>query len=126
MKHLLIVSHDVVGSHMAGPGIRYWELARVLAPYAAVTLLAPRPIDLAAPGFATASYTWGDAASLATHLARADMTLVNGFVFEAHPELGESDLPLIVDLYDPTLLENLELLRAAEPAAISAPMYRSR
>jgi glycosyltransferase involved in cell wall biosynthesis len=117
MKHLLIVSHDVVGRHMAGPGIRYWELARVLAPYAAVTLLAPRPINLAALGFATASYTWGDAASLATHLAHADMALVNGFVFEAHPELGESDLPLVVDLYDPTLLENLELLRTADPTA---------
>ncbi len=117
MKHLLIVSHDVVGRHMAGPGIRYWELARALATCANVTLLAPQPIDIVAPEFVTGSYTWGDAASLAAHLARADLALVNGFVFEAHPELGASDLPLIVDLYDPTMLENLELLRAADPAA---------
>ncbi|MEI7773125.1 MAG: glycosyltransferase family 4 protein, partial [Chloroflexales bacterium] len=47
---------------------------------------------------------------------RADVALVNGYLFEAHPELGEPGPPLIIDLYDPTLLENLELLRAAEPA----------
>ncbi|MEI8307461.1 MAG: glycosyltransferase family 4 protein [Chloroflexales bacterium] len=117
MKHLLVISHDVVGSHMAGPGIRYWELARALAPYVAVTLLAPRPINLAAPDFATGSYAWGDAASLASYLARADVILANGFVLEAHSELGNTGTPLIIDLYDPTLLENLELLRAADPAA---------
>lgn len=113
---LLIVSHDVVGSRMAGPGIRYWELARALAAHATVSLVAPQPIDLVAPGVATGSYAWGDAAALDTHLARADAVLANGYVLEAHPELAATGLPLIVDLYDPTLLENLELLRGAAPA----------
>ncbi len=116
MTKLLIVSHDVVGSGMAGPGIRYWELARALAPHARVTLVAPRPIDIAAPGVTTASYAWGDAASLAGHLAGANLALVNGHLFEGHPELAEAAPALVVDLYDPTLLENLELLRAAGPA----------
>jgi glycosyltransferase involved in cell wall biosynthesis len=115
-KRLLIISHDVVGTLMAGPGIRYWELARALAPHAAVTLAAPQPIDLAAPGVATASYRWGEAASLAPLLAAADVVLANGYLLEPHPELAATERPLIVDLYDPTLLENLEALRALAPA----------
>ncbi|NTV65620.1 MAG: glycosyltransferase family 4 protein, partial [Oscillochloris sp.] len=119
MQKLLIVSHDVVGSNMAGPGIRYWELARALAAHTQVTLVAPRPIDMTASYVRTGSYTWGDVASLAAYIAHADVVLVNGFVFEFYPNLGEIDQKLMIDLYDPTLLENLELLRAnpAERAA---------
>lgn len=116
MRQLLIISHDVVGPLMAGPGIRYWELARALAPHAAVTLAAPRPIELAAPGVATAHFAWGDAASLAALTARADAILANGYLLAPHPELAEAPARLILDLYDPTLLENLELTRTATPA----------
>lgn len=108
---LLLVSHDVVGARMAGPGIRYWELARALAPHHEVRLIAPQPIDLQHPGVATGVYRWGDAASLAAHTTRAEAVLANGYVLEAHPELADVSARLILDLYDPTLLENLELLR---------------
>jgi len=110
-KRLLIVSHDVVGSRMAGPGIRYWELARVLAHDLAVTLAAPTPVDLEREGFATASYAPGEPASLAALADGADVILANGFVLLSHPELAAAAAPLMLDLYDPTLLENLELFR---------------
>jgi len=109
--HLLIISHDVVGARMAGPGIRYWELARALAPHHQVHLIAPQPVDLSSPGVSTGVYRWGEAPSLATHTARAEIVLANGYVLEAHPELADVAVPLILDLYDPTPLENLELLR---------------
>jgi glycosyltransferase involved in cell wall biosynthesis len=112
---LLIISHDVVGRRMAGPGIRAWETARVLAKQQPVTLVAPRPIDLDAP-FATGSYAWGDAATLAPWLRSADVVLANGHVLAAHPELAQLRVPLALDLYDPTPLENLETFRQA-PAA---------
>lgn len=120
MKRLLIISHDGVGRSMAGPGIRYWELARALAPHLAVTLVAPRPIDLAEAGVATASYAWGDPASLAAYLAHADVVLANGYLLQAHPELAQLRVPLLLDLYDPTLLENLELHRGDPPAERAA------
>lgn len=111
---LLIISHDVVGSRMAGPGVRAWETARVLARRQPVTLVAPRPIDLPAP-FATGSYTWGDAPSLAGWLRGADVVLANGHALAAHPELARAPVPLALDLYDPTPLENLESFRHAPP-----------
>ena len=112
---VLIISHDVVGGRMAGPGIRAWQLAGVLAAEHPVTLVAPRMIDLQPPGFLCGDYTWGDSASLAAWLREADLVVANGFVLEGHPELAAIAQPLALDLYDPVLLENLELLRAAPP-----------
>jgi glycosyltransferase involved in cell wall biosynthesis len=111
---LLIISHDVVGSRMAGPGIRAWEMARVLARQQPVTLIAPQPIDLDAP-FRTGSYAWGSRASLAPWLGEADVVVANGLALAAHPELAAHPAPLALDLYDPTPLENLETFRAAPP-----------
>ncbi|MBA3943693.1 MAG: glycosyltransferase family 4 protein [Herpetosiphonaceae bacterium] len=113
MPRLLIISHDVVGQRMAGPGIRYWELAQLLATQQPVTLIAPHTIDLAAPGLRCGHYDWGDVASLALWLEQADVVFANGFVLVGHPELMHIPQPLALDLYDPTLLENLELFRTA-------------
>jgi glycosyltransferase involved in cell wall biosynthesis/prefoldin subunit 5 len=113
LARLLIISHDVVGSRMAGPGIRYWEMARVLATQQPVTLIAPQPIDIPAPGFVCGSYGWGDAPSLAAWLRDAEAVVANGFVLRKHPELARIAQPLALDLYDPVLLEDLELFRAA-------------
>lgn len=115
--HVLVISHDVIGSRMAGPGIRAWELARVLAAHQPVTLIAPQPIDRGAATFTCGSYTWGDAASLAPWLDRADVVFANSFVLLPHPELADLPNPLALDLYDPTLLENLEVMRQASPEA---------
>ncbi|MGB9750871.1 glycosyltransferase family 4 protein [Roseiflexus castenholzii] len=110
---LVIISHDTVGQRMAGPGIRAWELARVLALHADVTLLAPQPIDLVAPGVRTGHFILGNSASLVEYLRQADVILANGFLLESHPELADARQPLILDMYDPTVLENIELFRTA-------------
>ena len=129
---LLILSHDTVGTRMAGTGIRAWELARALSADVAVTLAAPAPIDIAAPDFACAAYTPGDTASLAALTARADAVLANGHLLANHPELAALPVPLMLDLYDPTPLENLELFRAAPPerraaqAASDAALLRAQ
>jgi glycosyltransferase involved in cell wall biosynthesis len=113
MPRILLISHDVVGSRMAGPGIRAWELARVLAAEHAVTLAAPQPIDAPPPGVAGYVYSWNDAASLAPALDAADLVLAFGQVLEGHPELAGRHTPLVIDLYDPSALEHLELLKDA-------------
>ncbi len=41
MKNVLVISDDYVGEKMAGPGIRAWELSKVLSKYFNVTLLVP-------------------------------------------------------------------------------------
>ncbi len=108
---------------MAGPGIRYWEMARALARQQPVTLLAPQPIDLAAaPPLACGRFVWGDRTSLAGALAAADVVIANGLLLHAFPELASIEQPLVLDLYDPIMLENFELFRAA-PAAQRAAQH---
>lgn len=122
---LLIISHDVVGSRMAGPGIRAWEMARVLARQQPVTLVAPQPINLDAP-FQTGSYAWGDRSSLAGWLDRADVIVANGLTLAAHPEIADATVPLALDMYDPVPLENLEMFRDAAPDARRERAERDR
>jgi glycosyltransferase involved in cell wall biosynthesis len=113
MPHILFISHDVVGARMAGPGIRAYELCRVLAREHRVTLAAPQPPDALPEGVAGHAFTWADAASLAPALDAADLIVANGAALEGHPELTTRPQPLVLDLYDPTALEHLELLRRA-------------
>ena len=46
MSNVLLISNDVIGRQMAGPGIRTWELAKLLAAEHTVTLLTPTRTDL--------------------------------------------------------------------------------
>lgn len=120
-NRLLVISHDHIGQRMAGPGIRSWELARVLSKQQPITLIAPQPIDLAeqaaplAERLTLGSYTWSNASTLQPWLTQADIVVANGYLLQAHPELATLTQPLVLDLYDPTLLENLELFRNAAP-----------
>jgi glycosyltransferase involved in cell wall biosynthesis/chaperonin cofactor prefoldin len=120
LPRVLVLSHDIIGSRMAGTGIRCWELACTLVVGGhTVCVVAPQPIDLEGldspdgASLTTGHYSWGDAASLAAWLDEADVVVANGYLLQAHPELAAIAQPLALDIYDPVLLENLELFRAA-------------
>jgi len=107
---LLIISHDIVGSAMAGPGIRYYQLARALAPHIPVTLAVPNPPEpVLAQGFAIVEYRRRDYASLAPHVANADICFFASDVADELPQLAESGRYLVVDGYDPLMAEWLAL-----------------
>ncbi|NJL06470.1 MAG: glycosyltransferase family 4 protein, partial [Chloroflexaceae bacterium] len=116
---ILILSHDVIGTRMAGTGIRYWEMAHALAATQPVVLLAPQPPDLTGlalpPMLTCGHYTWGDVGSLAPYLAAATVVVANGMLLLPFPTLAQISQPLALDLYDPIALENLELFRHAAP-----------
>ena len=79
---LLIISHDIVGSQMAGPGIRYARLAEVIAAHLPVILAVPQseqPLPALA-GVEAVAYAPGDWSSLAPLLARATVCLAPGDV----------------------------------------------
>jgi glycosyltransferase involved in cell wall biosynthesis len=125
LTRILIISHDVVGPAMAGPGIRYYSLALVLADEFAVTLAVPAtqadPLDSpntsgGPPGFiepgsgktgrlkvqAYLPELWP---SLQALIENADVLLLNGYIIFKYPQLFKLDIPIIVDGYDPLLAE---------------------
>ena len=112
MPRALIVSHDVIGPSMAGPGIRYWEIAAALRQRGIET-------TLAAPEGSTSggvlAYRAGEEALVARAVGQ-DALVVTGPILEQFPALKGLGRPLVVDLYDPFLFENLAR-RAARPPA---------
>lgn len=111
MTSILIVSHDMVGSRMAGPGIRYWEISRTLAAGHQVLLACPNQPDIRGQGFELTGYNRQDAHSLDKHAGQSEVIMLCGDTLELFPGLKETGKPLVVDLYDPFILENLQMGR---------------
>ena len=96
---------------MAGPGIRYWELATALAPRHDVTLVAPGHVDLPAQDFRVLP----QGRRLDAAVGRGDAVICQQLTPTLVALARRSGARLIYDAYDPVLLENLELQRTAPP-----------
>lgn len=105
--HVLIISHEAPGLQMSGPAIRYWHLAKTLAREFSVVLAVPGEPPVSGDGFIVQGYRRQDGYPLLALTAEADVILVAGFSLYRYPLLKEVDKPLVVDLYDPFILENL-------------------
>lgn len=105
--HVLIASNDLVAAKMAGPGMRYLEFAKALAADCDVTLAVPAATDLTVPGIRIVTYDEHRPLSLPVLADNADVALVSGYMVEKFPTLGRTRARLVVDLYDPFMLENL-------------------
>lgn len=105
----LVVSWDRIGAQMAGSAIRALEMARALARAGVpVVLAAPDGSDLASVSdgepAAPALLTFRPGDSLAGPIRRADVVVVPGRI----ELLAAVTRPLVVDLYDPFVLSNLD------------------
>ena len=108
--HVLIISHDVVGTQMAGPGIRYYHLARVLAREFEVILAVPAESTLqSSQDFAVLPYRPDEKTVLEETARGARAVLVPAIWLAQVPSLVRSSVPLIIDGYDPFLAETLSL-----------------
>ncbi len=106
--HLLIISNDIVDEKMAGPGMRYLEMARTLnSDELTVTLAVPSETKLQIPGLKIVQYWEERPASLRVLVENCDIALISGYMVEKFPFLHTTTRRLVVDLYDPTILENL-------------------
>jgi glycosyltransferase involved in cell wall biosynthesis len=133
----LIISHDVIGHRMAGPGIRNLELARVLAQQSSVLLAvpsaalrsvvslgggrsaAPEAIELDAAGVTPWPYDWDSYESLAPAVAQAQVIITCGDVLERFPMLEQVGVPIVVDGYDPHTLETLALMSGSSDQEVA-------
>ncbi len=106
---LLIISHDVIGTQMAGPGIRFYEFSKILSEYLEVTLAAPNKIDIGTEGFRTILYDLKDNRTLKRNIENADILLIQGHVLHYFPFLKNFKGKIIVDLFNPFNLESLEM-----------------
>ncbi|MBC7334445.1 MAG: glycosyltransferase family 4 protein, partial [Actinobacteria bacterium] len=115
-RRLLIISHDVIGTQMAGPGIRFYEFAKLLSQCCDVTLAAPNKIDIDTQDFRAVQYRLNNYKSLARHTEEADIILIQGHILYFFPFLRNFKGKIIVDLYNPFHLESLEMFRDMDEA----------
>lgn len=126
-RRVLVISHDTVGERMAGPGIRYAQLARVLAAEFAVTLAAPSPSQpppQAGPALDFLTYAAPDDGALLAAVAAADALFVPALLAGALAARLTRPTPLAVDCYDPHLVETLAVA-SDEPRAMLAALSRA-
>lgn len=114
---VLIITHDVVEARMAGPAIRCWEFAQVLAKETTVTLATPYPTSLTPDNFKLVTY---DADRLQELAMASEVIILSGVTLWRFPFLKTLKIPLVADLYDPFLLESLPML------AMQPPLERER
>ncbi len=113
-SNICIVSYDIIGKNMAGPGIRFYEFAKILSNYLDVTLATPNKIDIDTEGFKTRQYKLGNYKSLQRYTDKADIILIQGHILYYFPFLKNFKGKIIVDLYNPFNLESLEMFRESD------------
>ncbi|MEE8325093.1 MAG: glycosyltransferase family 4 protein [Candidatus Humimicrobiaceae bacterium] len=111
LPRISLISFDIVGKKMAGPGIRFYEFSKILSKFANVTLHTPNKIDIEVEGIKTRSYNPKNYSSLERSLENADMILIQGHILYYFPFLKNFTGKIIVDLYNPFNLESLEMFR---------------
>lgn len=111
-RQVLIISNSAIGPRMSGPGIRYWEFARVLSssPTLAVTLATVPGVAAQPPadGLPFHLHSAHDEADLRALVANAGVVIAPGAVISLYPSLSRIQTPLVLDLYIPLLLEELQ------------------
>lgn len=112
-RRILLICNDVIGPNMSGPAIRYWEFARVLSQYFSVTLAVPpltqaasAPQALINPNFEVHLCQTQAELGLLTHTA--DVIITVGANLSVYPFLTQTGKPLVVDMYIPFMLEDLQ------------------
>jgi glycosyltransferase involved in cell wall biosynthesis len=108
-SNICVISYDIIGRNMAGPGIRFYEFAKILSDYLDVTLVTPNKIDIDTEGFKARQYKLGNYKSLQKYVDKADTILIQGHILYYFPFLRNFRGKIIVDLYNPFNLESLEM-----------------
>ncbi len=109
MPRILLVTYDVVGPRMAGPGIRAWEFARALGTSLPTTLAAPPPLAPSVPDFTIAEIS-GDFRStdrLRALIEEADVAITQLLPLDILTGGALNGKYVVVDLYCSWILENL-------------------
>jgi GT2 family glycosyltransferase/glycosyltransferase involved in cell wall biosynthesis len=107
-RKVLVLTGDAIGERMAGPAIRAWNIASVLAGEHDVRLVTVNPVADPPP----APFRVGAASrrDLTEPIEWADIVILQGHVLELAPTLKRehSRKIIVCDLYDPMHLELLE------------------
>jgi len=106
-RRVVVATGDVLGAQMAGPAIRAWQFASALSAEHDVELVTSAACTRGADdGFGVRHVDTVD-----DLVGSTDVWVVQGSVLHDFPAIVRSDAAIVVDLYDPYHLGNLEMSR---------------
>ena len=109
---VLIITGDPLGEKLSGPGMRAWHMASALATSHEVTLMTLTTLgNVPHTGFDVVAVAPGDEKAFGAWEAWADVIVFQGHALDLFDTLRRSTKRLIVDIYDPMHIEQLEQSR---------------
>lgn len=110
MSRILIISHVPLTNSIAGPAARYLHFALELKKHFNVTILMPKSQEindnLQNENIEIKSLTL---TNILKYLNKVDSIIIHGLTLLKYPLLRFSKVPLIIDIYNAFLFENLEV-----------------
>jgi GT2 family glycosyltransferase/glycosyltransferase involved in cell wall biosynthesis len=107
-RRIVVVTGDAIGVRMAGPAIRAWNIARILAKENDVRLISTSSAVSLDDSFETFTVPMRNPRGMQQHQDWADVIVVQGHALQYFPSLETTRKVLVVDIYDPLHLEQLE------------------
>lgn len=127
--HILLISQDVMGKRMAGPGIRYFHMARVLSQHFLVTVAVTFSVDAQIesdlaylqeqlPNADLLPYQPGDWTQIMLAADSAQVLILASDLAAMLPGLADHPAALVIDGYDPLLAEWLAMEVPRQPPGL--------
>lgn len=113
---VVVVTGDPIGPRLAGPAIRAWNMAELLSRENDVTLVTLAGLTPVESPFEIVHINPGDDYRFGPLADAADVIVFQGHAMAVFDSLRESDAIMVVDIYDPMHLEQLEQGRELAPA----------
>ncbi len=108
-RRIVVATSDTLTPRMAGPAIRSWHMAKLLSREHEVRLVTRARCEVSHPDFDARGGVgldeWRELEQW------CDVIVLQGFLLHDVPFLAQSRKVIVVDLYDPFHLEQLELFR---------------
>lgn len=111
-RRVVVATPDTITAKMAGPAIRAWHIASLLAEEHDVELVTTSHCELTPTGFRAGAADDGRMQELEQW---CDVFILQGWIMAGRPYLLTSEKVIVVDVYDPLHLEQLEQTRDEEP-----------
>lgn len=105
---VLIITGDPIGKKLAGPAIRAWNMAELLSDKSQVTLASLTRVEAVDAPFDIVHVRPGDDRAFKKLESWADVIVFQGHAMAVFNSLRETKKIVVVDIYDPMHLEQLE------------------
>ena len=114
-KRIIIITGEPVSKVMAGPAIRSWNMAEHLSREHEVRLLTFGTVGVSPRAFEVLTISTKDSHAADVHVDWCDVIIFQGHAMAVFPAIQDTSKVIVVDLYDPMHLEQLEQAKEQGP-----------